>query len=674
MSTGGRRIIPAILVSLLGLTGSAAAFPGPSLVSVSGHRLLVQKRLPDGSLAAPEIYVIRGVNWSPASSGTTGDDASRRAELVNSAASDAALMQSLHINTVRVYLDPGLDAAGLSVLDALWARGIMVVLTVDNARNDLARVQQVVSVYKDHPAVLLWSLGNEWNINLYYGKAECNSPLAAAQCTESAAQLVKSLDTNHPVSTNYGEIDINASGLHLADTQNYVNNVAPSVDVWSVNIFRAETFGTLFDQWRSISSKPMFLGEYGTDAMVHPADLPDDTMQAGWDLCLWNDAIRELSAVSPALVSLGGLVFEWNDEWWKVLPAGAQNVGGFVNANGHPDGFANEEWFGIADIDRHLRHAANALGAAFVSTYKRPPRGLIFGTASRGANAAQYNGQYGFSRFYSCGRSFYSKTGGAGGGRGFSAVILDPRTGAQLAAPQTFDTYMTRSACAQNDPSAQMYALVNYLNAAPAGSLILLSVADEAGLNQDLSCNPFSTSSCFEGGLSALEALGSTRIRNYCFRNSWAMIAIKGQGLVAEGLSGSDLVSLQTPLPDPGPADFHTVTPCRVLDTREGVGPVASGTNFVFPVAGSCGVPSTARAVSLNLTVPAPPASGNINVFPGDESSPPTGTVSFAAGQTRANNAILALSSDGAGSLAVRPSLAGGGGVQVIVDVNGYFE
>jgi hypothetical protein len=666
------RIIPVVLAALLGFTGSASAFPGPSLVSVSGRRLVVQKRQPDGNLAAPETYVIRGVNWSPAHSGMTGDDATRRAEMVSSAASDAALLQSLNINTVRVYLDPGLDAAGLSVLDALWARGIMVVLTVDNATNDLARVQQVVGHYKDHPAVLLWSLGNEWNINLYYGKPACNSPLAAAQCTETAAQLVKSLDTNHPVSTNYGEIDINANGLRLADTQNYVNNIAPSVDVWSVNVFRGATFGTLFDQWRSISSKPMFLGEFGTDAMR--TNLLDDTMQAGWDLCLWNDILRELSATSPVLASLGGLVFEGNDEWWKIDPADAHDLGGYSNFYGHPDGFANEEWFGIFDVDRNPRHAATALGQAFESTYKRPPRGLTLGVGSRGANAAQYGGQYGFSRFYRCGQAFYNKTGGGGGGRGFNAVVLDPRTGDQLVAPQNFDTWGTRNACAANDPSAQMYALVAYLNAAPAGSLILLSVADEAGLNQDLSCNPFSASSCFENGLSTLEALGSTQIRSYCFWGSWAMIAIKGQGLVAEGLSSTDRVSLQTPLPDPGPADFHTVAPCRVLDTRDGSGPLASGSTFVFPVAGSCGVPATARAVSLNVTAFAPPASGNVNVFAGDELPPPTSTINFAAGLTRANHAILPLSSDGAGSLAVRPSLAGSAAVQVIVDVDGYFE
>ena len=192
-----------------------------------------------------------------------------------------------------------------------------------------SRLQQVVSHYKDHPAVLMWMLRGEWNINLYFGNG-ANTPLQAAQCTQAAALMVKGLDSNHPVATSYGDIDINDAGRRLADTRIYVNDVATAVDIWSLNIFRGETFGTLFDQWRSITTKPMFIGEFGTDVMNNPASLPDETMQAGWDVCLWNDAIKELSAVNPALVNMGGLVFEWNEEWWKVFPPGVQDSGGYV--------------------------------------------------------------------------------------------------------------------------------------------------------------------------------------------------------------------------------------------------------------------------------------------------------------------------------------------------------
>jgi len=48
--------------------------------------------------------------------------------------------------------------------------------------------------------------------------------------------------------------------------------------------------------------------------------------------------------------------------------------------------------------------------------------------------------------------------------------------------------------------------------------------------------------------------------------------------------------------------------------------------------------------------------------------------VSCAAGQTRANNAVLALASNGAGTLSARASVGGSGTVHLILDVNGYFE
>jgi len=350
------------------------------LVTVSGHRLLVQKRQPDGSLAPATPYTMRGVVWSPASKDATTSPADpnnatvRRPEFAKWSATDVPLMAGMNANTVRLFLDPGFDATlgppGLQVLDQLYARGIMVIMTVDDAINNTSRVTGAVNFYKNHPAVLMWQLGNEWNINKYYGVA--SSVLDAAQRTQSAAALIKSLDTNHPVSSSYGEIDIDADGLRLADTQHYVNDVAPSVDVWGLNIYRSSSFGTLFAQWASISSKPMFLGEFGTDAFftscarsIPPDGTLDERTQKQWDLALWNEIVANLSAIDSAKVGLGGTVFELSDEWWKVQPSGSQEKSGFLFVNGHPDDFANEEYFGIADIDRNPREVYYGIRRAF---------------------------------------------------------------------------------------------------------------------------------------------------------------------------------------------------------------------------------------------------------------------------------------------------------------------
>ncbi len=288
----------------------------------------------------------------------------------------------MNANTVRLMIDPGFDAtlgpAGLQILDDLYARGIMAIMTVDDAINNTSRVSAAVNFYKGHPAVLMWLLGNEWNINRYYGVA--SSVADAAQRTQAAAALIKSLDSNHPVASSYGDIDIDGNGLRLADTQNYVNNVATSVDVWGLNIYRGASFGTLFMQWASISSKPMFLSEFGTDtffsscARLNPPDgAVDERTQKRWDLALWSEIVENLSAVDSGRVALGGTVFALSDEWWKVQPSGSQQDSGFLLVGGHPDDFANEEYFGLTNIDRSPREVYYAFRRAFLAGTQTPP-------------------------------------------------------------------------------------------------------------------------------------------------------------------------------------------------------------------------------------------------------------------------------------------------------------
>lgn len=129
--------------------------------------------------------------------------------------------------------------------------------------------------------------------------------------------------------------------------------------------------------------------------------------------------------------------------------------------------------------------------------------------------------------------------------------------------------------------------------------------------------------------------------------------------------------------PPPAVSDFYTLTPCRVLDTRNPNGALggpalpASGQR-TFDVTGTCGIPNAAKAISVNVTVVGPAATGNISVFPGNAFPMGTSTVSFRAGLTRANSAVLTLATDGSGRIGVLNASVGS--AHVILDVNGYFQ
>ncbi|HEX3128902.1 MAG TPA: ELWxxDGT repeat protein [Thermoanaerobaculia bacterium] len=117
--------------------------------------------------------------------------------------------------------------------------------------------------------------------------------------------------------------------------------------------------------------------------------------------------------------------------------------------------------------------------------------------------------------------------------------------------------------------------------------------------------------------------------------------------------------------------DFYTVEPCRLIDTRTAGGPINSGTPRTISAAGSCNIPDDAVALSINITVIAPAASGRVVLYASGTPTPGTSTINFGAGPTRVNNALVTL---GPAGLEALPTLNGGGQVDIVVDVNGYFK
>jgi virginiamycin B lyase len=122
---------------------------------------------------------------------------------------------------------------------------------------------------------------------------------------------------------------------------------------------------------------------------------------------------------------------------------------------------------------------------------------------------------------------------------------------------------------------------------------------------------------------------------------------------------------------------YYTLPPCRVLDTRDQTGqlggpPLQSGATRTFDVSASpCGIPADAIAISANLTVTNVGASGELVVFPTDVPMPDTSAMSFRAGVTRANNAMVTLSGSGTTFSVFNKSTAT---VDFIVDVSGFFR
>jgi hypothetical protein len=262
-------------------------------------------------------------------------------------------MVELGVNVVRTY-EPLLDRA---VLDKLEQAGIRVIDSIYPWGGSPADVViERVRAVKDHPAILFWSLGNEWNYNgLYTGL----SPQDSMARLNQAARLVKSEDTQHPVATIYGELPDAA-----------VLAAMPDIDVWGLNAYRGISFGNLFDDWQSSSDKPMFIAEYGADAYNANTPAYDPESQSQAVVALTAEILDHASATSGDGVTLGGTLFEWADEWWKDEAGSldAQDVGGIAPGGGpYPDQVFNEEWWGLVDIERTPRPAFDALRGLFAA-------------------------------------------------------------------------------------------------------------------------------------------------------------------------------------------------------------------------------------------------------------------------------------------------------------------
>jgi len=129
---------------------------------------------------------------------------------------------------------------------------------------------------------------------------------------------------------------------------------------------------------------------------------------------------------------------------------------------------------------------------------------------------------------------------------------------------------------------------------------------------------------------------------------------------------------------------FYPLTPCRLWDTRSTHPPKMSANasrDFrVREVPGQpflCGVPATAQAVAINVTIVQPTDLGNLRVYPAGAPLPLASLLNWAAGDNPvANGTIVGLGNVSDRHLTVRVDMPpnSAGQVHTLADVTGYFR
>lgn len=299
-------------------------------VQIEGRQLLVN--------GAP--YRIKGICYFPVPKGRDTVAVFDRLD------EDLALMKEAGINTIRTYSPIEEER----VLDRMAEEGIRVIIGFGydppqvryNIRS--GNYREYVLRFKEHPAILFWELGNEYNFHPEWFGGDIRNWY---RDMNEAARSIHELDPGRPVSTAHGELP---DELALS--------MGSEIDIWGMNVYRWDNPSSIFAEWKEVSGKPMYLSEAGADSFNTPredknqyATGPNEQMQADAN----EQILKEVFADQE--VNLGVALFSFVDEWWKAGQPDLQDPGGFAPGSvGVPyDATANEEYWGIVDIDRNKK-------------------------------------------------------------------------------------------------------------------------------------------------------------------------------------------------------------------------------------------------------------------------------------------------------------------------------
>ena len=286
---------------------------------------------------------------------------------------DFALMKEMGVNTIRLYhhamnkelLRELYRNYGIRVImgdflgmygvgsGAEWYKGTDYTDPVQQEKMKES-VRNMVMEYKDEPYVLMWMLGNESNYGevgnpdpksgkVGFGSNARRQPEAHYKFVNEVAGMIKSIDPSRPVGFSNGDV-VTIDVL----SKNFSN-----IDIFGSNVYRGNRgFGRSFwEDARDFLDKPVLVTEFGCPSYYSSRDTElAEEKQAEYHQAAWEDIVYN-SAGSGFGNAIGGVVFEFVDEWWKAgpppqfNPSAHETVGQFQAD--FPDGWMHEEWLGL---------------------------------------------------------------------------------------------------------------------------------------------------------------------------------------------------------------------------------------------------------------------------------------------------------------------------------------
>ncbi|WP_409199912.1 glycoside hydrolase family 2 TIM barrel-domain containing protein [Methanobrevibacter sp. DSM 116169] len=250
-----------------------------------------------------DFYEIRGVCYSREENGLQNYKDHYENDLIK--------LKAINANTVRTYRPLAVYESNGQInyeetkilLDRFAEEGITVVVGFDlNKDIRTGLYKEYITHFSNHPAILMWSFGNEYNYHYHEWISESDW----MDTLNEATSVAKQLSPNRITSVVHGEIP--------SDAQFAKYNNIKNLDLIMLNIYRGQSFGDLFTKWGSSTNdfkQPLIISEFGRSSQSQSGEdtssLQSETLKSLW---------LEVKS-NQDYVSAGGFIFELNDESWK---------------------------------------------------------------------------------------------------------------------------------------------------------------------------------------------------------------------------------------------------------------------------------------------------------------------------------------------------------------------